>query len=62
MRYSTLFSALVAISASVTASPLIRKRACISTNDTSTLQLALFLEHVEFNLYQLVDLNTLGSL
>ena len=44
-----LFPALAAISALVSASP-ISKRA-LSDNDINTLQLALYMEHIELSLY-----------
>jgi len=44
-----LFLALAAISAFVSASP-ISKRA-LSDNDINTLQLALYMEHIELSLY-----------
>lgn len=49
MRFSQLAPAAVALTSLVHASP-IQKRA-LSANDETVLQLALYLEHLEFNLY-----------
>ena len=49
MRFSLALAAAVAAPL-VAAAPVIQKRA-LSANDTNTLQLALYLEHLEFNLY-----------
>jgi hypothetical protein len=51
MRYSSLAISLLAISTCVFATPVICRRT-LSRNDTSTLQLALFLEHIEYALYE----------
>lgn len=51
MRGSIFLAAVIA-AVSVDASPFIRRRAPLAANDTSTLQLALYLEHIEFALYE----------
>ena len=49
MRFSTAAAAL-GLASLASAHPTIQKRA-LSTNDTNTLQLALFLEQLELHLY-----------
>ena len=50
MRFSTASMALGLVSL-VSAAPTPLAKRAISTNDTNVLQLALFLEHLEFTLY-----------
>ena len=50
MKVISIMSAALAAGLSVSAAPTLQKRG-LSTNDINTLQLALYLEHLEFALY-----------
>jgi len=54
MHHASFLVALIATSSVVNATPMLQRREPVSMNDTSTLQLALYLEHIEFALYSYV--------